>query len=90
MNWGKDHGEEMVAVGGDVLRKVKGNQKINAGHNFLKGSMEAWVELARRRRAWGEESGSTELLRESRTILQAAQVGRNRLPGHLRATMDAE
>eukprot|EP00969_Alexandrium_andersonii_P334914 14801784-Alexandrium_andersonii.AAC.1 len=52
--------------------------------------MEAWAELARRRKAWEEESGSAELLREGRVILQAAQVGRSRLPGHLRATMDAE
>eukprot|EP00969_Alexandrium_andersonii_P056451 2488997-Alexandrium_andersonii.AAC.1 len=41
--------------------KVKGNPKINTGHNFLKDSAEAWAELARRRKAWEGESGSTEL-----------------------------
>eukprot|EP00969_Alexandrium_andersonii_P372694 15482312-Alexandrium_andersonii.AAC.1 len=35
MYWGKDRGEEMGAVGRNILRKVKGNQKINAGHAQL-------------------------------------------------------
>eukprot|EP00969_Alexandrium_andersonii_P234790 10366894-Alexandrium_andersonii.AAC.1 len=80
----------MTAAGDDILRKVKGNPKINTRHNFRKGSMEAWAVLARRRKAWEEESGSAELIRECRVILQAAQFGRSRLPGYLRETMDAE
>eukprot|EP00969_Alexandrium_andersonii_P320874 14179364-Alexandrium_andersonii.AAC.1 len=66
MGWGRDYGMEVLAVGGNILRKVKGNPKINTGHNFFKDSMEAWAELARRRRAWEEESGGAELLREGR------------------------
>eukprot|EP00969_Alexandrium_andersonii_P369238 15474668-Alexandrium_andersonii.AAC.1 len=66
IHWGKDHGKEMVTVGDDILRKVKGNPKINTGHNFFKASMEAWAELARRRKAWEGESGSAELVRERR------------------------
>eukprot|EP00969_Alexandrium_andersonii_P286425 12661961-Alexandrium_andersonii.AAC.1 len=51
--WVKDHGRGMITVGDAILRQVKGMQEINAGHNFLKDSTEAWAELVSRRRAQG-------------------------------------
>eukprot|EP00969_Alexandrium_andersonii_P035693 1563601-Alexandrium_andersonii.AAC.1 len=88
--WGRGHGKEMITVGSTILHQVKGVQEVNAGHNFLKDYAEAWAELASCRRAWGVESGSIDLLKETRTALQAAQLGRAQLPGNLRAVMDVE